>query len=162
MRWLASALEISLILGMLPLAGCDSDTGPADVKFGRDVCEMCGMIISDPRFVTEVRLGDRSLHKFDDVGDAVNWLSAGCKVADDIKEFWVMDSANGKTWLDARQAFYRHAETPMNYGFGAVATQTPGTISFADMREQVLRPQNACKSPQAADGGHYHHSNTGH
>jgi len=62
MRWLASALEISLILGMLPLAGCDSDTGPADVKFGRDVCEMCGMIISDPRFVTEVRLGDRSLH----------------------------------------------------------------------------------------------------
>ena len=121
----AAACEVAAIAAGLLLGACDSGSGPVDVKLGRDVCEMCGMIISDPRFLAEVRLADGKIHKFDDVGDAVNWLSSGCHGLGDIKEFWVIDSVKGKTWLDARKAFYRRAETPMNYGFAAVAAHIP-------------------------------------
>jgi nitrous oxide reductase accessory protein NosL len=146
-------LEASAIVAALLLGGCDSNSGPEDVKLGRDVCEMCGMIISDPRFVAEVRLADGKIHKFDDVGDAVNWLSQGCKAPADVKEFWVMDSANGKTWLDARTAFYRRAQTPMSYGFGAVSARTADGVSFETMRSRVSRAQYACKSAPKADNG---------
>jgi copper chaperone NosL len=156
MKRFTIALEAGAMLGAALLGACDSDAGPVDVKLGRDVCEMCGMIISDPRFVAEIRLGDDKIHKFDDVGDAVNWLSAGCKSLADVKEFWVMDSVNGKAWLDARKAFYQSAGTPMSYGFGAISTQAPGAIAFEDMRARVSRPQYACKSVPKASGGADH------
>lgn len=98
MRRFAAACKSVAVAAALVLGGCDTSSGPVDVKLGRDVCEMCGMIISDPRFLAEVRLGDGKIHKFDDVGDAVNWLSAGCHALADVKEFWVIDSAHGKTW----------------------------------------------------------------
>jgi nitrous oxide reductase accessory protein NosL len=148
----AAACEVAAIAAGLLLGACDSGSGPVDFKLGRDVCEMCGMIISDPRFLAEVRLADGKIHKFDDVGDAVNWLSSGCHGLGDIKEFWVIDSVKGKTWLDARKAFYRRAETPMNYGFAAVATQAPDSVAFEDMRASVAREKYACKSAPKSEG----------
>lgn len=146
MNRLKIALEVVAIVGALSLSGCDSSAGPADVKLGRDVCEMCGMIISDPRFVAEVRLTDGKLHKFDDAGDAVNWLSQHCAKPEDIKEFWVTDSAVGKSWLDARKAFYRRSATPMNYGFGAISATEPGAVTFEEMQKATLRPKYACNA----------------
>ena len=134
-----------LALLTLMVGGCEADAGPGEVKLGRDACENCGMIISDPRFVAEVRLADGKLHKFDDPGGAVNWLSRACVAPADAKEFWVIDSADGKSWLDARKAYYRAEATPMDYGFAAVAAAAPDAIPFAAMREKVLKPQNACK-----------------
>jgi copper chaperone NosL len=130
---------------LLALGGCEAEAGPGEVKLGRDACENCGMIISDPRYVSELRLADGKLHKFDDVGDAVEWLAKHCVQPADAKEFWVMDSANGKTWLDGRSAFYRPAETPMNFGWGAVAASGPDTLAFEAMRERVLRAHPSCK-----------------
>ena len=92
----AAALKGVVIAAAFLLGACDFGSGPVDVKLGRDVCEMCGMIISDPRFIAEVRLGDGKIHKFDDVGDAVNWLSSGCHALAEVKEFWVTDSLKGK------------------------------------------------------------------
>lgn len=146
-----AALSAFAFLAALALPACGEDKGPVAIKLGRDVCEMCGMIISDPRFLTEVRLADNKIHKFDDVGDAVNWLSAACKTPDDATEFWVIDSKNGKRWLDARKAFYRSAETPMNYGFGAVEEATPDSISFEAMRAKTSRAKYACKSASPTD-----------
>jgi len=152
MRRFEAAFKSVVFAAALLLGACDSGSGPVDVKLGRDVCEMCGMIISDPLFIAEVRLADGKIHKFDDVGDAVNWLSSGCHALADVKEFWVTDSAHGKTWLDARKAFYRRANTPMNYGFGAVATQAPDSVAFEDMRASVAREKYACKSAPKSEG----------
>ena len=154
MRRVSAAFEAAAFAAALLLGACDSDAGPAEVKLGRDVCEMCGMIISDPRFITELRLTDGKLHKFDDVGDAVNWLTSNCKTLAEVKEFWVMDSANGKAWLDARTAYYRRAETPMNYGFGAIAAAAPEAISFEDMRARVARPQYSCNGAAPRNSGY--------
>ncbi len=134
-----------------------------EIKYGRDVCELCSMIISQSRHAAELRLAaDDKIHKFDDIGDALNWLSVNCKSDADVKELWIMDSSDGKTWLDARKAFYRRGDTPMHYGFVAVSASTPDSVDFSDMRTRVLRPKYTCKNAAAlptsgAPGQHENH-----
>lgn len=135
---------IALLAAAPLLAACKPQTeGPEPIRWGRETCEICGMIISEPNFAAEVRGGpDRRLVKFDDIGDAVHWLEEqGWKDAADV-EFWVMDydsGMKGDAWLDARKAYYRAGVvSPMDYGFAAVAYPASDTIDFAAMRLAVL------------------------
>lgn len=115
--------------------------GPEEVRWGREVCVICGMIISDPRFAAELRGGpDRDLVKFDDIGDAVHWLGEQSWAQDPDIEFWVRDYETGTRWIDARDARYvSGVVSPMDYGFGAVESSGPDTLSFADMKAEVLK-----------------------
>jgi copper chaperone NosL len=135
---------------LFALAACQQDKGPVEIKYGRDACEMCGMIISEPRYAAEVRVvADNKIHKFDDIGDAVNWLELQGVGLQGAKEIWVMDSDDGKTWLDARQASYRPGRSPMNYNFAAVAAPREGAVDFMTMRKQALKQHN-CASKEGA------------
>lgn len=134
-----SSASATILLSMT--GGCSGERkGPEAVKLGRDVCELCRMIISDVRYAAEIRGGTRhKLVLFDDVGCAVQWLQGSpWKEAPDT-EFWVMDSRSGTTWLDARQAAYvPGAQTPMDFGFAAVAQAETGTVPYAAMADKVL------------------------
>lgn len=133
------------VLGLLAaapvLAACKPQTeGPEDIRWGRETCEICGMIISDARYGAEVRGGpDKRLAKFDDIGDAIHWLELQSWKAEPDVEIWVMDSNTGADWLDARVAFY-HTDTlsPMDYGYAAVPEYEEGTVQFAQMKEGVM------------------------
>jgi len=59
------------------LAACQGQAsqGPVEVKYDRDACKACGMVISDRQFAAEVRAPDGTMAKFDDVGCAARWLS---------------------------------------------------------------------------------------
>ena len=136
----------SLSFGLLlALAACGESAGPVEIKYDRDVCENCGMIISTPRYAAQLRTADGKVHKFDDIGDALAWLEKQCISPDGTKEFWVMDSAEGKTWLDARKAFYARGRSPMNYNFAAVAKPAEGAVDFSAMRAQAVRKNPACE-----------------
>ena len=149
------ALELLALAAALTVGGCESSAGPAEVKLGRDVCEMCGMIISDPRYVTEVRGGpENRVKKFDDMGDAVTWLEKKGWGLAATKEFWAMNSDDGKTWLDARQSFFVHGDTPMNYGFAAVPDHREGSLTFDEMRAVVMaRGSTSMCAPDQQTGG---------
>ncbi len=135
---------------LLALAACKQDKGPVEIKYGRETCEMCGMIISEPRYAAEVRVvADNKTHKFDDIGDAVNWLELRGVGLLGAKEIWVMDSDNGKTWLDARRAFYRQGRSPMNYNFAAVAAPRQGAVDFMAMRKQALKQHDCGRKGEA-------------
>ncbi len=135
---------------LFALAACQPDKGPVEIKYGRDACEMCGMIISEPRYAAEVRvLSDNKTHKFDDIGDAVNWLELQGVGLQGAKEIWVMDSDNDKIWLDARRAFYRNGRSPMNYNFAAVAAPGQGAVDFMTMRQKALK-QHDCERKEGA------------
>ena len=124
------------------LAACKPQTaGPEEVRWGREVCAICGMIISEPNFAAEVRGGpDRALLKFDDIGDAVHWLAIQPWAKSPDVEFWVRDYETGTRWLDARAVGYlTGVVSPMDYGFGAVETHGPDTVTFAEMEAEVLR-----------------------
>lgn len=133
------------VLGLLAaaplLAACKPQTeGPEEIRYSREVCEICGMIISDPFFASEVRGGpDKRLVKFDDIGDAVHWLQMQTWKDDPEIEFWVMSAENGTDWMDARASYYRSgAVSPMDYGFAAIPAYEPGAVDFETMKVAVL------------------------
>lgn len=138
-RWV-SALAVLLAIA---LAGCwdEPKTGPVPIVYGRDSCDLCGMIISDPRYATEIRGGaDRKVYKFDDVGDAVRFLhDQDWKDAPDV-EIWVMDAETGKIWLDGRTAFFMGGlQSPMASGYGAFPTARDGAIRFDELMKVLMQ-----------------------
>ena len=141
-----------LLLPLLLLTGCfEPETGPEKIRYDRDSCEICRMIISDPRFAAEIRGGPKQkLHKFDDLGDAIHWLKTKpWKDAPETK-IWVMDMRDGKTWLDARKAWYLPGQiSPMDYGYGAVKEKLPGAVDWQTMRKDVIARglSSRCDSP---------------
>jgi nitrous oxide reductase accessory protein NosL len=132
-----------LLFSIVLLAACNKEpqTGPIDVHFDRDICDHCRMVLSDPRFIAEIRYfppGKRSkVAKFDDVGCAVIWLQKQ-PFADDPKvEIWVADHRN-KKWIDARTATYVPMKsTPMEYGLGAQADPAANGVDFAQAKLKI-------------------------
>lgn len=136
------ALAAGPYLGAV-LAGCSSEplTGPAEIKWDRDVCVRCSMVISERAYAAQIRDPMKKVHKFDDFGCAIFWKEHQT-FSDAEIEFWVPDARAepvGGTWLDARQATYLAGRrSPMGYGFAAVAPGTPETVGYDAARKAVL------------------------
>lgn len=128
-----------LFLLIILLSSCQNNSGRTEIKWDRDTCEQCRMVISDKHFATQIRGGpDRKIHLFDDMGCAIHWLKQQPWGADETTSIWVTDYRTGQ-WLEARHAYYVGGQlTPMNFGFGAVAEPIAGSINFAAVQEQLL------------------------
>ncbi|TAN55196.1 MAG: hypothetical protein EPN20_20640 [Magnetospirillum sp.] len=132
---------IGLVPGLaLVASGCgQKTTGPAEIKWGRDTCDYCGMIVDDPHFAAQVRGGaNHKVYKFDDLGDGILFLAKQSWAAEPATEFWVGGLETGQ-WLDGTKAFYVGGQrTPMAHGFGAVATARDGGLDFAGLKSAIL------------------------
>lgn len=128
------AVGVATSLALLFLAACarQGGEGPVEVKFDRDACHGCSMIISERKFVAEVRTPTGETLEFDDVGCAMKWLDAQPFAQDPAVQVWVAKLGDG-AWLDARTATYLEGKTsPMGYGFGAVAAEPRSATTGAD------------------------------
>jgi len=132
------------------LGGCAKDEGWPEgmkpIKWDRDTCIVCNMVISDRRFAGEMRGGPKdTVFKFDDPGcialcindkaDKFPW------VRDPATRIWVADAnsrGNEVRWIDARKAQYAAKFSPMGYNFGAVPYPVPGSVDFPAMCEHVV------------------------
>ncbi len=120
--------------------------GMVEIKWDRETCPRCSMVISDRRFAVEVRGGPKdTVVKFDDIGCFTFWVREKIKdmpwLADPATRMWVADSNNkGKelVWLDPRKAQFITKSSPMGYNFGAVAYPQMGSLDFESMRQHVL------------------------
>lgn len=143
---LIPGLAVTLALG----ACSDKGTGPAAVRWGKEYCDYCGMIVDDPRFAAQVRGGPGAkVWKFDDLGDGVLWLAKQSWAAEPATEFWVGDVEKG-VWLDGRVAFYLQGKkSPMGHNLGAIPDKRPGALSFAEMRQLVAErgSTSRCETP---------------
>ncbi len=132
---------IGLVPGLaLVAAGCGQQTtGPVEVKWGRETCDYCGMIIDDRHFAAQVRGGPgRKVFKFDDIGDAALFLAKQDWGAEAATEFWV-GALDGDQWLDGAKAFYVGGlRTPMAHGFGAVSAYRDGALDFGGFKAAIL------------------------
>ena len=132
------ALLTALLL--LLLSGCgDPGTGPVEVKWDRDACERCRMVLSDRYHSAQVRYSPRDqrsrVYKFDDIGCAVIWLQGKSWKDDPTTEIWVNDHRTGE-WIDARKATYiKGHRTSMEYGLGAQPEAVPDGLNF----EQAIK-----------------------
>jgi hypothetical protein len=150
-RFIATAASQGLALTPLvaALSACSSSgawpEGMAEIKWDRDTCVRCSMVISDRRFAAELRGGEKNtVFKFDDIGCAVFWMRDKAKefpwMAEPATGFWVADAGGkGDKWLAARQANYTGGGmSPMGYNYGARAYVEAGSLGFEEMRQHVL------------------------
>ena len=128
----------------LLLAGCGDDghwaEGMTPIKWDRDVCVRCKMIISDPRFAVEIKGGPKNTtFKFDDMGCATTWrvekLTEYPWMAEPGTGFWVADySGKGEKWLNALSAHFQAGRSsPMGYNYAAFAEPQSDTVSYEAM-----------------------------
>ncbi len=106
------------------LAGCGvprTDRPPV-IRYGKDLCAECRMILGDKRFAAALVDEAGELQKFDDIGCMRMHQSHGGAA---IKNFWVHDYAT-EEWITGKDAFFMQTDkliTPMGYGIAAFATQ---------------------------------------
>lgn len=142
------------VLSLLGACSGDPGSGPVEVRWDRDVCVRCNMVLSDRHHSTQIRHtpGDKpsQVYRFDDIGCAVIWLDGQTWKDDPSVEIWVSDHGSGR-WIDARSAHYVGGHvTPMEYGLGAQPAASAGTLSF----DQAAAHIRALERRYNAHGAH--------
>ena len=160
--WIATLPRLPAIAMTLTLVACSGDpgTGPVEVKWDRDACVRCNMVLSDRRHSAQVRFtpadGKPSqVRKFDDFGCAVLWLDQQPWRDAPGVELWVNAHDDG-AWIDARSAHFRPGMlTPMQYGLGAQRQAGAGTLDFTQARAHVYEIEKTFN----VHGGNLDHPN---
>lgn len=146
-RFIAAGLSLTPLAAALSACGASGawPDGMVEIKWDRDTCARCSMVISDRRFAAELRGGEKNTaFKFDDIGCAVFWMRDKQKdhpwMTDAATRFWVADvSSNGEKWLEARKAFYSGGKnSPMGYNHAARTYAEAGSFDFSEMSSHVL------------------------
>ena len=135
MKYLLYFLSVIALLNV----SCSNDTGTIEIKWDRDGCERCRMVLSDRHFAAQVRGGPKNkAYLFDDIGCAVHWLKKQPWGFDETTQIWVTDYRNGN-WLNARTAYYVPGQTtPMDFDFGAMPESVEGSVDFEAAKMQML------------------------
>jgi len=136
-----------IVLSMLVLSACsENGTGPVEVKWDRDACERCRMVLSDRYHAAQIRGGPAGskarVYKFDDIGGAIVWLQDKTWQDDAGTELWVNDHRDGR-WIDGYKASYVSGQrTPMDFAIGAQDEPAEGGMTFQQARRYALEIQS--------------------
>ncbi len=157
-RFLFALFTIVSMLVLLTGCGKNDQTGPVEVKWDRDTCQRCQMMLSDHDFSAQVRVfpeGKRSrVYKFDDMGCAVLWLETQPYKNDPKTELWVNDYKTND-WLEAKKAWFVKGEiSPMGYGLGAEKNKTEGALNY----EQAVKHIEKVEKKLNIHGGNLEHN----
>ncbi|MDJ0806744.1 MAG: hypothetical protein QNJ78_07910 [Gammaproteobacteria bacterium] len=142
--WFKPRLLVLSFVVLPLLSAClgDAGSGPKEVKWDRDACERCRMVLSDRHSSAQIRYQppDKKRSRvavFDDFGCAVLWLEDKPWKDDPNTEFWITDHRSG-AWINARQSTYLPGKlTPMEYGLGGQLEWQEGGLSFEQARQHV-------------------------
>jgi copper chaperone NosL len=127
-----------ILLGLIACNG-NSNTAPIPpaLHYGEDVCEFCGMIISEERFAAAYVTSDGHGHTFDDIGDMVK---AHLKMQEDVTAFFVHDHER-RAWIRAETAYFvlsQELPTPMLSGLAAFDSMAKANALAAEKSGDVL------------------------
>ena len=152
-------VRLELLLLVFFIAACtgEPETGPVKVRWDREICPRCAMVVSDHNYTAQVRGGPvdkkKKVYTFDDIGCAVIWLDNQPWKEDQGTEIWVTDHRNGE-WIDARTARYVTGKiTPMAYGLGAQNEPAENSLSFTEAIKHIYAVE-AAEHQHAGDVEH--------
>lgn len=132
------ALFIMIVLAAVGIAcssSVDLDATPS-LDIGQDICEQCGMIISEEAYASAYRLNNGRQKLFDDIGDMVTYHRLH---REDVYVFWVHDYSSLE-WIRAENAYFVASTdlvTPMGGGIAAFADRAAAE-SMAVERNGVI------------------------
>jgi copper chaperone NosL len=136
-----SLATLFLLLLALVLSACSSNASaepaPPVIHYGEDVCELCGMIISEERFASGYVTKEGENHIFDDISSMV---LTHLKAQDDVAAFFVHDYED-KRWIRAEEAHFVLSDeivSPMLDHLAASATAEKAEALAAEVHGQVL------------------------
>ena len=144
--WFKQLTQLCITGCLLAFVACsgDSGSGPKPVKWDRDACERCRMVLSDRFHSAQIRYFPPGKKRsvvamFDDIGCATLWLATQPWESDPKTEIWVTDHRTGE-WIDARQATYVKGNlTPMEFGLGAQSEPAPGGLDFTQAKQHIIQ-----------------------
>lgn len=96
--------------------------GPSPIEYGQDMCMLCQMIISDPRFGAEIVSRKGKVYKYDSVECLVRDYLTGRLTSEQIHSIWVTDLSKPSRLIPASSAMYLQSQilrSPMGMGLSA-------------------------------------------
>jgi copper chaperone NosL len=146
---LLGVLALVFLVGLL--GACAPQTGevqPPEIVYGQDMCDHCGMLISEPKFASALVLEDGTAMKFDDTGEMLKYMQENPDVQ--VKAWFVHDY-DTEAWVNAEAAHFVAASglaSPMGFGIAAfettdaaqrfAAAQNAEVMTFAQIMESSL------------------------
>ena len=112
--------------------------GPPVIRYGRNVCSHCGMIVSEARYASGYIDPTGKSVIFDDLGEIFIEINGH---SDLLARAYVND-VEATAWIPAKDAFYVRVAglaTPMGYGISAYRDQARAS-AFARNRKGVEGP----------------------
>jgi nitrous oxide reductase accessory protein NosL len=153
MKPITALIMLGLVLGWL-LSACAPQPGeplPPAIAYGQDLCEACGMLIDQPQMAAATLDLDGQPHKFDEIGDMVQYHAEHPTVQ--VLAWFVHDYDN-EAWIRAETAFFVYAadlSTPMGHGLAAFGTHA-AALPFAEQWQvPVLSFEEARAAMHAMD-----------
>lgn len=138
-----AASLLALAASACLVAGCDraEETGPPELRFGRDECAECKMSIVDEKSAAAARVRTAQgseLLLFDDIGCLLDLERAATGL--EVRERWTRDYGN-RQWARAETATYIFSEkirTPMGSWIAAYAAPADAAAAMAEFGGETL------------------------
>ncbi|MBX7210902.1 MAG: hypothetical protein K1X78_21530 [Verrucomicrobiaceae bacterium] len=114
----------ALVLVVCSLGSCSR--GPEPMRYGKDECAGCKMIVSDQRFGAEIVTIKGRVLKFDDIGCMNDFVKNGGIAPGEIKESVVCDFNRPNVFIPVEKALFLKNDdlkSPMRSDSAAFATQ---------------------------------------
>lgn len=96
---------------------------PPEIAYGFDICDNCGMVISEARFACASLLADGTYHKFDDIGCLIMYQLD--RPNETVTAYFVHEHYS-ENWLRGEKAMFVHSvkiASPMGHGLAAFNTR---------------------------------------
>ncbi|NIP37602.1 MAG: hypothetical protein GWO07_00890 [Candidatus Dadabacteria bacterium] len=112
--------NILLFVWLLTVASCSNDgqIGPAEIRYGQDMCAGCSMIISEKQYSAQYILSDGSIKKFDDIGCMIEHIKKTKDEPGKVSATFVRDYKTNN-WINVNNAHFFKSDkisTPMGHG----------------------------------------------
>ncbi len=130
---LAAAFAVLLVA----CGSANDEIHPPEIVYGQDMCDECGMLISEPQFAAALILDDGTPVRFDDLGELFYFES---RHPDFEVKTWFVHDYNTEAWVNAEAAYFVVVEgfaTPMGFGIAAFEAQADAE-AFAEEQGGVL------------------------
>jgi copper chaperone NosL len=142
-------VHLSLVILLVACSSGSGEPQPPEIQYGEDVCDACGMLISDAKFAAASVDQDGTAHKFDDIGDLVTYYMQHDQAT--VKVYFVHDYPSEK-WLRAEQAFFvvsPRIQTPMAHGIAAYADRVAAEAAAQKYRVKVMQFDEVRQQPMS-------------